>query len=63
MCRINDINFMNFPPVMLDDLDIDTQWMLSAKDRFLLEHINLMPFVYLRYTKGKLTEYHVPTTL
>ncbi|MEO0226358.1 MAG: hypothetical protein ABIL05_05350 [candidate division WOR-3 bacterium] len=58
-CGIDNPNFINFPPLVLDDNDIDVQWMLSARDRFLAEYAKLMPFVYCRSTKGELSEYHV----
>ncbi len=56
---IDNPNFLNFPPVVLDDLAIDAQWMLSERKAFLSKYAKLMPFVYRRYTKGESSGYHV----
>ncbi|MGB9721076.1 MAG: hypothetical protein ACPL28_06345 [bacterium] len=60
---IDSPNFLNFPPVVLDDIDIDAQWMLQAKDEFMSEYAKIMPFVYRRYTKGETGGYHVSDDL
>ncbi len=56
---IDNPDFLNFPPVVLDDLAIDAQWMLLERKVFLSEYAKLMPFVYRRYTKGEPSGYHV----
>ena len=59
---ISNVNFMNFPPVVLDDLDIDAIWLLSSKTAFFSKFANYAPFVCRRQTKG-LSGYQVSDEL
>jgi len=63
LCGIDNPNFMNFPPLVLDDLKIDALGLLTTKEQLLEEYGKLMPFVYRRYTKGGLNGYHVSDQL
>jgi len=62
MRSIKNPNFMNFPPIILDDLDIYASNVLSSKNTFFSKFINLVPFACQRQAKGK-GGYHVSDEL
>ncbi len=58
---IDNPNFLNFPPVVLDDLAIGAQWLLLEREFFLSEYAKLMPSVYCRLQKENQVDTIRPT--